>query len=86
VKSPVRQVGQDDISLDLLSPTEWRVRDRRYPESDHRAVLGVICRTESGYDTLAVNDPSHSHTHVSLASAAASFWDQEFAIATGHHG
>ncbi len=86
VHTPDRQVTQDDIRLDLLSSTEWRVRDRRYPANDHRAVLGVICRTDVGYDTFTMADPAHIHTHVSLASATASFWDQEFSHAAVHHG
>ena len=80
------QLSQRDIRLDLLSTTEWRVRDRRFPENDHRAVLGVISRTSEGYDTLVVRDPAHVHTHVSLAAATASFWDATFSRAIEQRG
>ena len=74
----VPAVSEGDIRLDLISSTEWRVCDRRFAENDHRAVLGVIARTAEGYEAVPLDDPRHSHMHLSLAAATASFWDAEF--------
>ena len=71
-------VSERDIRLDLVSSSEWRVCDRRFPDDDHRAVLGVLARTEDGYEAVPLEDPTHTHTYLSLAAATASFWDPNF--------
>jgi hypothetical protein len=78
----VPTVSERDIRLDLISSTEWRVCDRRFAENDHRAVLGVIARTDEGYEAVPLDNPRDSHVHVSLAAATASFWDPQFSGTT----
>lgn len=77
------EVSEKDIRLDLVSSTEWRVCDRRYPENDYRAVLGVIARTDSGYEAVLLAQHTRVYTYRSLAAATASFWDPQFSLAAG---
>lgn len=81
VTAGVTLVTELDIHLDLVSDTEWRVRDRRLPTGDHRAILGVISRTPDGYEAMSIRDPANASNHLSLASATATFWDPHFNLA-----
>jgi hypothetical protein len=62
-----------DIRLDLISMTEWRVCDRRYPERDSRCVLGFIERHDFRYEVTSIRPTPTTATFGSLASATASF-------------
>ena len=62
-----------DIRLDLISMNEWRVCDRRVPESDSRCVLGFIERREYQYEVISVLKPGPVQSYGSLASATLSF-------------
>lgn len=64
---------QADIRLDLVSMNEWRVRDRRLPDSDPKSVLGVIVRRDARY--LVSCPDGVQREHGSLATATASFAD-----------
>jgi len=64
-----------DIRLDLISMSEWRVCDRRFPEKDSRCVLGFIERREFRYEVTSVRQPGTVTTFGSLASATGSFSD-----------
>ena len=81
VTSCILAVTEIDIHLDLVSDTEWRVRDRRLPTSNHRAILGVISRTPDGYEAMSINDPVKASNHSSLASATATFCDPQSNLA-----
>ena len=74
---PSSRPGASDIRLDLISMTEWRVCDRRFRESDSRAVLGFIERHGSDYEVTTVKAPDRIKVFVGLASATASFSDLE---------
>ena len=62
-----------DIRLDLISMNEWRVCDRRIPQSDSRCVLGFIERRGFDYEVISVLTPGPVRSYGSLASATASF-------------
>ena len=62
-----------EIRLDLVSTHEWRVCDRRFPESDARSVLGFIERRGDQYEIISVSEPKGVRTCGSLASATLSF-------------
>ena len=72
------EATERDIRLELVSSSAWRVCDRRFSENDARGILGVIVRTEEGYEAVTLEDPTNSRTHTSLASATASFWHPQF--------
>ncbi len=62
-----------DIRLDVISMNEWRVCDRRVPQSDSRCVLGFIERRDFEYEVISVLQPGPVRTFGSLASATLSF-------------
>ena len=62
-----------DIRLDLISMNEWRVCDRRFPQSDSRCVLGFIERRGFDYEVLTLRDPGPVTMFGSLATATLSF-------------
>ncbi len=64
---------QDDIRLDCISMNEWRVCDRRYRETDSRAVLGFIERRDEFYEVTDVRRPSTILRFGSLSTATGSF-------------
>ena len=64
-----------DIRLDLISVTEWRVCDRRFPEQDSRSILGFIERRGFRYEVTSVREPGSVTSYGSLASATSSFSD-----------
>lgn len=73
--APTTSPEPTDIRLDLISMTEWRVCDRRFRESDSRAVLGFIERHGSDYEVTTVRAPDRIQVFAGLASATASFSD-----------
>ncbi|MFM9878499.1 MAG: hypothetical protein ACKVOG_11735 [Rhodoglobus sp.] len=72
------EATEGDIRLELVSSSAWRVCDRRFLENDADGILGVIARTDDGYEAVTLDDPTTSRTHSSLAAAAASFWHPQF--------
>jgi hypothetical protein len=62
-----------EIRLDLISMNEWRVCDRRFPNSDSRSVLGFIERRGFEYEVISVLTPGPVRSYGSLASATLSF-------------
>lgn len=64
---------QSDIRLDCISMNEWRVCDRRYRETDSRAVLGYIERRDDAYEVTNVRRPSTVLKFGSLSTATGSF-------------
>ena len=74
---PTSRPAARDIRLDLISMTEWRVCDRRFPDTDSRAVLGFIERHGSDYEVTTVTAPDRIRVFSGLASATASFSDLE---------
>lgn len=72
------EATEADIRLELVSSSAWRVCDRRFSQNDVRGILGVIARTDEGYEALTLDDPTTSRMHTSLASATASFWHPQF--------
>ena len=62
-----------DIRLDLISMNEWRVCDRRFPQTDSRSVLGFIERRGFDYEVISVLTPGPVRSYGSLASATLSF-------------
>ncbi len=66
----------DDIKLDVISMTEWRVRDSRFPATDSRCVVGFVERRGDVYEVISVLQPGDVHRCGSLASATLSFTAQ----------
>lgn len=64
---------QGDIRLDCISMNEWRVCDRRYRETDSRAVLGFIERRDEFYEVTNIARPSTVLKFGSLSTATGSF-------------
>lgn len=62
-----------DIRLDLISMTEWRVCDRRFLETDSRAILGFIERRGADYEVTTIAAPDRVEVFAGLASATMSF-------------
>ena len=62
-----------DIRLDLISMNEWRVCDRRFPQTDSRSVIGFIERRGFEYEVISVLTPGPVRSYGSLASATLSF-------------
>ncbi|MBU1588616.1 MAG: hypothetical protein KKH51_11820 [Actinobacteria bacterium] len=62
-----------DIRLDVISMNEWRVCDRRVPQSDSSCVLGFIERRGFEYEVISVLQPGPVRSFGSLASATLSF-------------
>jgi hypothetical protein len=65
--------AEGDIRLDCISMNEWRVRDRRYRDTDSRAVLGFIERRDQYYEVTDVRRPSTVLRFGSLSTATGSF-------------
>lgn len=63
----------DDIRLDLISGSEWRVCDRRIPANDSRSVVGFIERHEFEYEVISVIAPGPVRSFGSLSTATLSF-------------
>jgi len=63
----------DDIRLDLISGSEWRVCDRRMPPTDSRSVIGFIERHEFEYEVISVLSPGPVRSFGSLSTATLSF-------------
>jgi hypothetical protein len=64
---------QGDIRLDCISMNEWRVRDKRYHDTDSRAVLGFIERRDEYYEVTNIQRPSTVTRYGSLSTATGSF-------------
>jgi hypothetical protein len=62
-----------DIRLDALSPTEWRVCDRRVSESDYLSILGVIERKNEFFEATRMSAPSRRLVFASLEAARLAF-------------
>ncbi|GAB3605956.1 hypothetical protein GCM10027413_13650 [Conyzicola nivalis] len=62
-----------DIRLDALSPTEWRVCDKRVPESDHLSILGFIELRHGLYEVTTMDHPGERVIFDSLAAARGAF-------------
>lgn len=64
---------RSDISLDKLSEHEWRVCDRRVDEHDAPSVLGIIERTDEGFEILEIGSGAHRFYAETLDEAVAVF-------------
>lgn len=64
---------EDDIRLDSIAKNQWRVCDRRYRETDSRAVLGFIERRDQHYEVTRMRAPSTVSRFGSLSTATGSF-------------
>ena len=53
-----RRPQTTDIRLDALSPTEWRVCDKRAKASDHLSVLGFIEMRNEHFEVTRMSSPS----------------------------
>ena len=70
---PTTAPAADDIRLDVISMTEWRVSDRRFASSDSRSVIGFIERRGFDYEVISVIQPGAARAFGSLATATLSF-------------
>lgn len=63
----------EDVRLDRVSSTEWRVSDRRFLTETGRAIVGVIDRVGPAYRVTSLKDPDHTEFYGSLAAARGAF-------------
>lgn len=63
----------EDVRLDRVSSTEWRVSDRRFLTETGRAVIGVVDRVGPAYRVTVLNSPDHTEFYGSLAAARNAF-------------
>lgn len=63
----------EDVRLDRVSSTEWRVSDRRFLTDTARAIIGVIDRVGPAYRVTSLTDPDHIEFYGSLAAARGAF-------------
>ncbi|WP_165064344.1 hypothetical protein [Marisediminicola senii] len=59
-----------DISFDRLSPTEWRISDRRFPAGSSECVLGFVARDTDGFVLTRISRPWESVSFASLDHVA----------------
>ena len=58
-----------DIRLDPISATEWRVCDKRVPESDHLSILGFIELRNGQFELTTMDAPGERSIYGSLLAA-----------------
>ena len=58
-----------DIRLDELSPTEWRVCDKRVDESDHLSILGFVELRNEHFEVTRMDAPGKRVAVDSLRAA-----------------
>ena len=63
----------EDVRLDRVSSTEWRVSDRRFLTETGRAIIGVVDRVGPAYRVTSLTNPDHSEFYGSLAAARNAF-------------
>jgi hypothetical protein len=62
-----------DIEIQSLSPSAWRVRDTRFPESDARALIGFIEEKGEVFEVMQMGGGFQWFTYQSLQDAVAHF-------------
>jgi hypothetical protein len=63
----------EDVRLDRVSSSEWRVSDRRFLTETGKAIIGVIDRVGPAYRVTTLTDPEHTEFYGSLAAARGAF-------------
>lgn len=63
----------EDVRLDRVSSTEWRVSDRRFLTETGRAIIGVVDRVGPAYRVTSLTNPDHCEFYGSLAAARNAF-------------
>jgi len=62
-----------DIDVQSLSPSAWRVRDTRFPESDARALIGFIEEKGEVFEVMQMGSGFQWFTYHSLQDAIGHF-------------
>ncbi|RFA21780.1 hypothetical protein [Subtercola boreus] len=62
-----------DIRISILSDHEWRICDRRIPESNAECVLGYIEKTGSFFEVMKLQAPRNLLYYTDLEHAVESF-------------
>lgn len=66
--------SKENVVIEALSTTQWRVRDTRWPEHDARSVLGFIeKKDEDLFEVMQLSDGFEWFSFASLTAAAAHF-------------
>ena len=66
----IRDIG--DIGVNELSPTEWRVSDRRIADGDPAALVGFIQRVDDAFEVTNFGRPRERSYFSSFDRATAS--------------
>ncbi|WP_349904822.1 hypothetical protein [Parafrigoribacterium humi] len=68
------RASRDNIVIESLSATQWRICDTRWPEHDARSVLGFIeKKDEDLFEVMQLSDGFEWFSFASLRAAAAHF-------------
>jgi hypothetical protein len=59
----------DDVLVRLLSPSQWRLVDRRFPENDACSLLGFIEEKNHQFEVMQLAHGFHWFTFPSLGEA-----------------
>jgi hypothetical protein len=62
-----------DVALVALSPSEWRVTNRRIDDGDPSGLIGFIERTGDAYEVLRLGSPLDRSRFPTLEAARAAF-------------
>ncbi|RFA08873.1 hypothetical protein B7R54_06260 [Subtercola boreus] len=62
-----------DIRISILSDHEWRICDRRIPDTNAESVLGYIEKTGSFYEVMKLSTPRNLFYFTDLEHAVESF-------------
>ncbi|WP_349901935.1 hypothetical protein [Parafrigoribacterium humi] len=61
---------RDDIRIDELSPSRWRVTNKRFRPEDRRGLLGFIEQLEDGFEVMELVDGWQDFAWFTFASYA----------------
>jgi hypothetical protein len=67
----------EDTFVQPLSASQWRVIDRRWPESDAFSLLGFIEETHQEFEVMQLHQGFQRFTFTSLADALNHFSDSK---------
>lgn len=65
--------AEDDLVIQSLSRSQWRVSDRRYPEHDAIGLLGFIEEKDDTFELMQLENGFQWFSFSSLAEAIAHF-------------
>jgi hypothetical protein len=80
-------LAAEDVEIQALSDTQWRVRDTRLPDDDVRGLLGFIekiTKTDTVFEVMALSDGFEWFSFASMHEAVAHLAHYGSKTAEGH--